>query len=154
MRAMGVVFVDVAGEARDEVRDKLIQDLLAQGCLAREGCGDGIGLRVDLPKGLTRQDFAGAAAGTEAARAKVAKIAGEETGDGYDHPDGFFWHLDGFLVYSRDKSGSAFTITTLDDEGRVIGTARGDASTLAKRKWDRRTVLKQALKPLWRRFAP
>jgi hypothetical protein len=153
-RTMGVIFVDVGAEKNDEVRAKLIQDLVAQGCWARDDCGDGIGLRDDLPKGLTKQDLADAAKGGETSRTKVAKVARAESGDDWKHPAGYFWDFDGFLVYSKDAAKGHFTIITLDEEARVIGSVSGDSAAAAKRKWDRRGLLKKALKPLWQRFSP
>ena len=53
-----------------------------------------------------------------------------------------------------DRSKREFTITTLDEEARVIGAVKGDGAAVLKRKWGRRTLLEQALKPLRVRFSP
>jgi hypothetical protein len=153
-RTMGVIFVDLANEPADPVREKLIADMISQGCWARDDCGGGIGLRVDLPKGLTKEDLVGAVSGREPARLKVAKIANSEVDHEWKHPDGYFWDFDGFLVYSIDKAKGQFTITALDEDARAIGSVTGDGMALAKKKWERRTLLKQALAPLWKRFSP
>jgi len=151
-RTMGVIFVDVGTEKADELRDKLVNDLVAQGCWARDECPEGVGLRTDLPKGLTKADLQATAAGDEGIRPKVAKIANSEAGPVRKHPGGYFWHFDGFLVYAIDRSKREFTITTLDEEAGVIGSVKGDAAAVLKRKWGRRTLLEQALKPLRVRF--